>query len=442
MIPGFQQGEYEAASPLIAAQQSVNQYPEIYQAPGEPGKLVFRGVPGTIARGDYTDIRGLHIAWGVLYIVAGSYLYEYGGSRIGNVRGTGPVSMTHNINELLVVSSGKGYTVQRGTTDFAQVTDSEFPSAVVADFLDGYGLLVEKDSGRFWFTEINDFESISGIDFATAEGAPDDLVTLIADHREIWLFGQETTEIWFNTGNATNPFKRQRFVERGCKGVHGPAKADNTVFWLGEDGIVYRADEYTPSRISNHGIEHVIGETTTDPIGYTYSQDGHVFYALNFPNELSVVYDAATGLWHRRKARNRMDAAYHHAVSLNGQVFVGGDRLYTLDPKTYTHAGDEIERIRTVGPLRSPRRWTPLPSVTALFETGVTPLSESRAFLQVSDDGGRTFGHRFEASLGGQGRNREEVRFHGLGGFYDGETVLRLTVTDNARHTLVDMDVP
>lgn len=426
--------------PGISVSQAVNCYPEV----GEEGRVAQRGVPGTRTLGSLTDIRGLHLAFGKLYAVAGEKVYFVSANgvatEIGSVANDGkPVSMAHNIFELLIVSAGNGYTVQRSNDAFGPITDPDFPVTVRCAFLDGYGLLLERDSGRFWFTEIDDFETITGTDFATAEGAPDNLVSLLVDHREVWLFGETSTEVWFNDG--VSPFSRapQGFIERGCRGAFSPAKLDNTVCWLGNDGVVYRAEGLVPMRISNHGVEQQIARTTTDPVALAYTHEGHAFYQLTFPGELTVVYDAATQRWHTRETRGRSDCAYHHHALAYGKHVVGGDRLYELDPDLYQHAGDELPRSRTIGPLRTDR-FTTCAQLTFVLETGATShlATEQKVFLDISDDGGRTFDQRIEGSVGRQGEYRIAVEFFGLGGYYDNQRCYRLSMTDDAKFTIVD----
>lgn len=440
-LPSFNTAEYEAVSPIISAEQAINVYPEV------GSNLSFLGVPGTILAHDFgAPIRGLYQGFGVLYVVAGNRTYSVSRANVptdlGVVDDDGlPACFAHNIFELLVLSGGNGYVSQRNSAAISRIADSDFPISSACAFLDGYGLLLEKDSGRFRFTDINDFETISGVDFATAESSPDDLVSLLVDHREIWLFGEYSIEVWFNSGDANNPFQRQAVIERGCKGVNSPAKVDNSVLWLGEDNIVYRADQITPVRVSNHGIETLISKTFGDPIAFAYSAGGHSFYELNFPGELTVVYDASTQLWHRRKTRGREDCVYHHHANAYGRDYVGGvnGKLYYLDNDTYTHEG-ELERIRTFGPLRV-EKFTSLRELRCLFETGQNSdaVNPSEVFLEISDDSGRTYGPRIEASVGKQGQYSTEVIFHALGGFYDGERVLKLTMTDDARYTLRDV---
>jgi len=440
----FAGGAYEGASRIISAQQSINCYPEI----GD-GVVSQQGAPGTELAVDLGQpIRAMKSAWDRLYAVAGDSVYRISPANVATLLGTITndgltASLSNNIFELLIVSNGQGWVAQKETNVLTAIADPDFPNTSKSDFLDGYGLLVEKDSGRFRFTTINDFETISGIDFATAEGSPDNLVTLIVDHREIWLFGTETIEIWFNVGNATNPFQRQAFIEKGCKGVFSPAKLDNTVFWLGNNGVVYRANGFQPLRVSNFGIEHQISKTTVDPIGFAHTWQGHDFYYLNFPGELTIVYDASipdpNKAWHTRESRDRLDSVYHHHASVYSKEYVGGadGKIYTLGG--FSHNGDELVRTRTIGPVRA-NGYATIASLTLLFETGSgsNPVDPDKVFIEISDDSGRTYGGRIEASIGAQGDYTTEVKFLGLGGFYDNQRVLKITMTDNARYSLVD----
>ena len=141
-------GAYEASSLTVSAQESVNCYVELAQESTNPSSL--RGVPGGEVYNDLTDIRALHLAFDKVYVVAGSCVYvcDAQGQRsmVGTVPNDGdPACITSNIFEVLVVSGGNGYTVQK-TGEFAQV--SNFPNASHCAFLDGYLLTLEKGSGH------------------------------------------------------------------------------------------------------------------------------------------------------------------------------------------------------------------------------------------------------------------------------------------------------
>lgn len=118
-----------------------------------------------------------------------------------------------------------------------QITDPDFYGAVGVGFLDGYFVFNEPNSQRFWVTESYNGLAIDSLAFASAEGSPDNLVTLIVDHREVWLFGVNTVEVWYNAGTPDFPLARIQgaFNEIGCLAAYSVAKLDNGLFWLGRD---------------------------------------------------------------------------------------------------------------------------------------------------------------------------------------------------------------
>ena len=96
------------------------------------------------------------------------------------------------------------------------------------------GLLLIPNTGQFYLTGLYDFTSIAGTDYASAEGWPDDLISIIMNYRELWLFGKETIEVWYNAGSSPFPFARIQggLIEQGCLAAASPAKGDNVVYWL------------------------------------------------------------------------------------------------------------------------------------------------------------------------------------------------------------------
>src|SRR5690606_12487940 len=108
----------------------------------------------------------------------------------------------------------------------------DFPGAVQVTYQDGYFIFIEPNSERFFISE-SDGTSYDGED--SPDVFPDFLVGAVSNHRDLWLFGQNTIEVWFNSGNATFPFERIEgaFIEVGCLSAFSIAKAMNSVFWLG-----------------------------------------------------------------------------------------------------------------------------------------------------------------------------------------------------------------
>ncbi|MCR4301597.1 MAG: packaged DNA stabilization protein, partial [Sulfuricaulis sp.] len=318
-----------------------------------------------------------------------------------------------------------GWIINLAAGTLTEITDPDFPSGVKrATYQDGFFCVAGDGTQRFYINfSPNVGTSWDGLDFASAEGSPDHTIGIISDHRELWLFGERSAEVWVNTGNSDFPFERSgnAFIEHGCAAAGTIAKIDNTVFWLGSDasgaGIVWRADGYTPLRVSTHAIEKAIaGYTISDATAFTYQQEGHSFYVLTFPTDSKTwVYDAATQLWHERAWRDpstnelyRWRPACH--CYFNREHLVGDyadGRVYSLDLDTYTDDGDPIKRIRATAATEHEQKRVFYNSLTIDMETGVGLASGqgSAPLLMVrwSDDGGHTWTSGTTVGIGGIG---------------------------------------
>jgi hypothetical protein len=204
--------------------------------------------------------------------------------------------------------------------------------------------------------------SVDPLDFASAEGSPDGLVSLTVSNREIWLFGTNSTEVWYDAGTADFPLQRIQGAsnELGCTAPYSVAKMDNTVFWLGADargrGMVYRANGYVGQRISTHAVEWHIQQygNLSDAIGYTYQQDGHSFYVLIFPQANTTwVYDLATQAWHERAGWDNGEFTRHRSncqMAFNNEIVVGdfeNGNIYAFDLDVYADNGDIQRWLRS-----------------------------------------------------------------------------------------------
>lgn len=238
---------------------------------------------------------------------------------------------------------------------------SSFPGAVGCGFLDGWFVFNQPNSQIFWVMDSTS-TAVDPLYFASAEGSPDNLVTLIVDHREIWLFGQNSVEVWYDAGLPDFPMARIQgaFNEIGCLAAYSVAKLDNGLFWLGTDqrgnGIVYRSKGYSGERVSTHAVEWQIQQYSTlaDAVGYTYQQDGHSFYVLNFPNANTTwVYDVATGAWHERAGWENNDFTRTRGncqMNFNNEIVIGDYRtgdIFAYDPTVYSEAGTTQKWLRS-----------------------------------------------------------------------------------------------
>ena len=422
-------------SKSVTAERLVNMYAE--QSDGV-SNVTLHGSPGLVLSNTLGGgpIRGIRYMAGVQFAVSGQSLYRDGVS-VGTIPGLGPVSMANSSTQLCIVNSlNDAYVYTTGS--LVQITDPDFPGATCVDYLDGYFLFVEPGTGIFFISAINDATDFDALDFATAESAPDNLVRLFVDHREVWLMGVDTCEIWVNTGNADFPFERSpgAINEKGIRGAFSVTKTDNSLFWVDRDGIVRRAGEgYAPLRISTHAIESRIAKGSLDSAtALSYVQEGHEFYVLTVPNAGTFVYDAAGQIWHERESylEGRWRAS---GFARNAGVHYVGDfkngNVYTLSLDTYTENGTVQIAEMLFPPIEFDGQRFSLHSVRLDMEagTGSTP----QVMLQTSKDG-KTWSNETWREFGALGEYTHRVVWRRLGQYLNCH--LRFRISDNAKRAV------
>jgi hypothetical protein len=364
---------YVARSVNAADNRMVNLFPEIVAEGGKEPAFLQRA-PGLTVLATVGDgpIRGLWTYGDYGYAVSGDTLYRIDSSwnavAKGSVGGSGPVSMADNGTQLFIAANPQGYIYNANTDVFQQITDPDFPGAGTVGYIDGYFVFNEPGTQKIWVTQLLDGLSVDPLEFASAEGNPDNVVAIFVDHREVWVFGTNSTEVWYDAGLLDFPLTRIQgaFNELGCAAPYSIAKMDNQVYWLGKDargqGIVYKAAGYIGQRVSTHAIEWQMQEYAdlTDAVGYTYQQDGHSFYVLNFPSaDTTWVYDVATGAWHERASFANGDFNRHRAdnqMFFNSTTVVGdyeNGKIYEFDLNVYADDG---------APQKWLRSWRALPT--------------------------------------------------------------------------------
>jgi hypothetical protein len=366
-----------------------------------------------------------------LFVVAGSYVYKVLSdgtyTNLGFVNCNQTTTMTvNNAAEILIVSTINGYVLNADTGTLTTITNPAFYGSPRVDYLDGYGVLVKPNSQQFYITGLEDFNSFDALDFEVDAADPDNLVTHIVDHRELILFGERVSTVWFNSGDATFPLSRREGadMEVGCAAALSVAKLDNTVFFLGRSshgtGLVYKLNQYVPQIISNRGIEHLINSFNVidDAFAFTYQKSGHSFYVLTFPSEgKTLVYDASIAdpdlAWHIRETYQKgRDRASCYAFAFNRHLigdFESG-AIYEYDENTHLDGGQPIAWYRTGQHIIADYKRLRHKEVVLNFERGVGLESgdDPLCYLTYSDDGGHTFITPRECSMGviGQRKNR------------------------------------
>lgn len=436
---------YELKSKPLSAQRAVNLYFEPATEGAKTDGALY-STPGLTTFASVGDgpIYGMRAMGGLLYAVSGNNVYtidQFGGAT--NLGSMGTVSDVTIMSDdgtyvIIVLESGAAYLAT--SSSLVQITDGDFPSVSSVTVLDTYAIFTKLNTTQYVISAVGDPTAYDALDIASAESSPDLLVRAFAFNDELWLFGEVSTEIHYNSASGDFPFiaRQNSTIQRGCAAKRSVAQEDNTIFWLGEDRTVYRANGYTPQRISTHAIEQRLQGYTTieDAEAFVYTQDGHKFYCLTFPTELETwVYDIATGLWHQRQSfdEGRWRATSHAFVYDKNLVgdFETGD-IYELSLSVYTDNGTPIERITTLPINFDNDKRVMFASLKIDFDSGVGALSgqgsEPLAIMRYSDDGGRTWSSERYKKMGALGVYETQAVWRRLG--MARQRVFEIKVTD------------
>jgi hypothetical protein len=461
-LEGFIGPSYTLAHPSAGAQRLVNLYPEVHEAGPRKGNVArFVGTPGLRLRATLGDgpIRGVHRAsTGQLFVVSGVFVYEVFSDWTSNSRGTldtatGRVTMADD-GARVVIGAGGSTSFQvplAAGSPIAAIAAGDEPGGFIA-WQDGYFVHTVPGTGQFQISGLNDL-TYDALDVATAEGRPDNLVMVASVNRHLWLFGEQTTEVWWNSGNPDFPFERIEgaFLEMGTAAAGSCVRVARSVAWVGSDengkGTVWHAQGLTPVRISTHAVEHALAGCSrlSEASAFGYQQGGHEFYQLSVPgnhdqNEAggTWVYDFSTGLWHERSYLNSTGEEPHRAwvgAAAFGEVVVGDredGRLYTYDLAYYLDGTRPIRRMRQAPHVSQDEKRIRYHALELQAEPGVGLVtgqgSAPLVYLSWSDDGGHTWSNEHAASLGAMGQYKNRCIWRRLGVGRD--RVFRVTTSE------------
>jgi len=361
-------------------------------------------------------------------------------------------------------------------------TDGAFSGADVVDVVDNY-FVYNRPNTQQWGSS-NPLSPISSnLAFSSKDGAPDNLVSMIVDHREVYLLGEASSEVWVDSGLF--PFAFQRIpgtsTQHGIAAKFSVARVGNSFAYLSKnnrgDGQVMMMNGYTPTRISTHAVENSIeGQPISDARAWTYLIEGHEVYVISFPGlDLTWAYDIATGMWHKWLWVDNQNIFHRHRGNchshFNNMNLVGdweNGQIYMLDPNTYTDDAQKIRRVRRAPHLVSDFQRQYFSELQILFQPGVglsgnvtgstsptngvagvgvaglaiagqanlaTQGANPQAMLRWSNDGGSTWSNEHWTSIGLQGAYKNRAIWRRLGQARD--RIFEVVVTDPIKAVIV-----
>lgn len=246
--------------------------------------------------------------------------------------------------------------------NFTQIpsTDGAFSGGNVVDIMDNYFVYNNPDTQQWAASDL--LSPISpALSYGVKDGAPDDLVSLIVDHREVYLLGENSSEVWTDVGAVPFPFQRipGTSTQHGIAAVFSVARVGNSFAYVSRNirgqGMIVQMNGYIPQRISTHAVENSIAnQYIDDAIAWTYQLEGHECYVVTFPTlDLTWVYDATTQMWHKWLYTDNNNQYHRHrgncCAVFQGLVMIGdyeNGKIYELDKQAYTDDGQLIRRVR------------------------------------------------------------------------------------------------
>ena len=368
---------------------------------------------------------GLTMRFAGSKLVAGTYtnLALSGGTGSGATATV--VANTFGVTSFTLTAGGTGYTAgdiltapvplqpYKPSPEPGYYADPTFVASV-APGTAGSGLQLTVNS-------ISLLNAVNALNIASKTGFPDLLQGLLIVHRELWLFGRQTTEVWYDAGTPDFPFGIENgvFLQRGLLAPYSLAKYDLSPFWLGEDqtgrAMVFAGIQYNAVRISTFAIEQEIQTYSrlNDAWAFVYQQNGHAFYVLNFPSaDATWVYDMSTQLWHQRGTVDQ-DGTVHRGLPCSYANAYGKDvvqrydtgDLVLYDTAVYDELGEPVTRIRGFPHIKKEMRRIVYNHFIADMEVG-QPIGPNTAsayprsvLLRWSDDGGQTWSDSVSMNL-------------------------------------------
>lgn len=406
----------------------------------------------TIPDGDYT-VSVPTIAAGSMVATTEYVIYEVGTSDFtlvgapsntvgtvftatGTTAGTGTVV---NANQWQFTTAGTGPAT--GTlnviNNFRNITTAytgvNFPGATTVAFIDSYFVISVPDSKQFWLSGQYDGFYWDPLQFASKETYTDNLSAVSIDDGNLVLLGYVSLEYWQNSGGYPFPMApiSGSQTDVGLAARFSVAKVGQHLTFLARTrrgGLsVVQLINYQPVAISTPDLDYQLAKyaNPADAVAFSYRQNGHEFYEISFGSEgVSWLYDMQSQAWSRLTSGNDT----RHYANFGTQYYermICGDyrngRLYVLDPETYADDGESIHR-ELVSPhffaadslnrvIINRLRVDMEQGVGLQTGQGQTPT----IMLQVSRDGGQTWGNELWVSFGQAGQYTRRAEWRRLG---------------------------
>lgn len=357
--------------------------------------------------------------------------------------------------DTVAVAGGQAYVIS-STTGASSYPDSDVGSPNSVAFIRGYFIFTYGD-GRMRASGLND-TTINTLDTAFAEGKPDGLTRGVAIGNDFLACGSQTIEVWRpDPNNAVGfPLSFLDTIPRGIIGADAIAGFEdgwsNTIIFVGDDGIVYALNGYTPRRISTPPVERLLerlaNRSTIRCSVHVFR--GHPIWTMT-SDDWTWCYDLSTGDWFERASHLRTTWRAVGGIKAFDRWIMGDDdtgQIYGLDDSYAREGNDPLVASATSATMSGfPNRAViDVIEIDCLAGVGIAPgedpvQTQPTVRVFVSYDGGVTWGPPYIREIGRQGEYSREVRINRAGMASDRGLQIRVECSDPVDFTLFGGDV-
>ena len=443
-------GTYKHKSLPLSAQKTINFWPQLQSNAGAKSSYILESFPGLVLfSAGVNRNRGVFAHKNVLYQVSGTDLVSISsaGARtlLGTIPGRGRCIFDALVDSIIIVTGGRVFEWNQTTLTEGTPADFETPDAVTVI---NNQAIYDGDESRFCVSDVGLPLTINGLNYGSAESKADEMVRPFAFNEVVRMFGTETIEGWWNSGEGNPPFDRLEggILNIGLKAIESVAANDRNIYFLGSDSQVYVIAGGDLSPVSPQPITREIDGFTTasDAIGWCMNYQGQEFYVLTFITDDKTFIYPEGGEWFQLSS-----GVTGGKYAGQGYAFCYGKHLvtdhvsnvYYLSDSTYSENGSVIQRTRDSAPIHGglfgqPGKSIEMNSLTLIMETGVGTVSDTdpMVMLSFSDDGGKTWSEQMFGDIGSMGEFQREIRWDGLGSFES--RIIRIQTSDDVYYSI------
>lgn len=457
-------GGYARSQSLVANPATLQ---NLYQQSLPPGSLspaALYPTPGMVRFGSVAQSGGKRFFSTAatnsrVFSVTGQRLYEWltDGSAIerGTVAADGnpAVIFTNGSGgqQLGVCAGGNFYILDLLTNVFTQVAFLT-GKATQGGFISGYFLIFDINTGTVYQSDLYDGLTFDPLNFYQRNVQADEWNGFfVMSWGQVFQPGTKTRDTYYNAGTFPIPFApaQSGIQTEGLAATFSVAECGNRIAWLATTGqggyTVMAATGYEGTAISTEPINYALSQATQREInaatGESYSDQGHDFYLL-YVGDMTFAFDFQENVWHTR--RSFVDATSGVLTSWRARWHCFGfNKHLWLDAQTSASYEGDIAFTTDVDELPIPRERTSpviclgnqvldIGDIELLVETGVgntnDPGMNPQVGLEISRDGGQTWGRQRLRALGRQGQYSIRVRWQANGS--GRKLAFRVTVSD------------